>query len=296
MTKLFRPITAMILALVIMMAGCKPTKEYANLAKAGTTYATALDALLVATGNIELDATSEKLVQISSRSRLSLADYQSVSVEDEKLLKIITDLRKHVKLLSRYFGLLYELATSDAPDRAKAAIGDGSSGVIANLNAVGNELRGSSLVPQNVASAAGPLTGLVVSGIIRGALRDELKARQVTIQRELILQEKLLEALSKRITRDLNNTQETREKRLVIEPITSGKPLDKPDEWVANRRLILTMTLTADQLSTASDSVKKLREAFEALLSGKLTLDRVDALVSDFDSLLTIAEKLKGKS
>jgi hypothetical protein len=280
--------------LLTLTAGCKPSKEYANLAQAGTKYGVAIDNLLVATGNIEIDATSERLLSDAALSKLSLAQYRSVSTEDEKLLELIARLRQHVKLLSRYFGLLYQLATSDAPDRARTAIGNGSSGVIGNLNAIGTRLRGSGFLTGDAAVAAGPITSLVVSGIIRGALRDELTARQITIRRELELQERLLKALSDRIQHDLKITQDIREQRLVIEPLTSGKPIASPDQWVSNRRSVLTMKLTADQLQTASDDVKKLREAFEDLISGKLTLDRVDSLVADFDSLLTIGEKLKG--
>jgi hypothetical protein len=292
--KLSRQVIALFLVLLTLTAGCKPSKEYANLAQAGTTYGVAVDNLLVATGNIEIDATSEKLLSDAALSKLSLSQYRSVSTEDEKLLELIARLRQHVKLLSRYFGLLYQLATSDAPDRAKTAIGGSSSGVIGNLNAIGTQLRGSGFLTGNAAVAAGPITSLVVSGIIRGALKDELNARQITIRRELELQERLLKALSDRIQHDLKVTQQTREQRLVIGPLTSGNPISNPDQWVSNRRSVLTMKLTADQLQTASDDVKKLREAFEDLIWGKLTLDRVDSLVADFDSLLTIAEKLKG--
>jgi hypothetical protein len=292
--KLSRQIIAISLVLLTLTAGCKPSKEYANLAQAGTTYGVAIDNLLVVTGNIEIDATSEKLLSDAALSKLSLSQYRSVSTEDEKLLAVIARLRQHVKLLSRYFGLLYQLATSDAPDRAKTAIGNGSSGVIGNLNSIGTQLRGSGFLTGNAAAAAGPITSLVVSGIIRGALRDELNARQITIRRELELQERLLKALSERIQADLKVTQQIREQRLVIDPLTSGKPIANPDQWVSNRRSVLTMKLAADQLQTASDDVKKLREAFEDLISGKLTLDRVDSLIADFDSLLTITEKLKG--
>jgi hypothetical protein len=292
--KLSRQIIALFLVFLTLTAGCKPTKEYANLAEVGTKYGVAVDNLLVATGNIEIDATSEKLLSDAALSKLSLKQYRSVSTEDERLLEVIARLRLHVKLLSRYFGLLYQLATSDAPDRAKTAIGDGSSGVIGNLNTIGTQLRGSGFLTGNAAVAAGPITSLVVSGIIRGALKDELNARQITIRRELELQERLLKVLSARIRHDLEVTQNIREQRLVIEPLTSGKPIANPDQWVANRRSVLTMKLAADQLQTASESVKKLREAFEDLISGKLTLDRVDSLIADFDSLLTIAEKLKG--
>jgi len=248
----------------------------------------------VATINIEIDTTSEKLLQDDDLSNQTQQLYENLSNEDEKLLKIVTQLRQHVQLLSGYFGLLYELATSDAPDRAKKAIGDNSSGIIGNLNTIGSQLRGSGLITGAAADVAAPITKLVVGGIIRGALKDELEERKETIQKELALQEELLQALSDKISHDLTITRETRERRLVIAPLTSPTPISKPEEWIANRRSVLTMKLTADQLKTASNNVRKLRDAFEDLVSGKLTLDRVNSLLADFDALLSIAEKLKG--
>src|SRR5262249_48653769 len=149
------------LALATFASGCRSSKEFANLAQSGTTYAAALDNLLVATINIEIDTTSEKLLQDDDLSNQTQQLYENLSNEDEKLLKIVTQLRQHVQLLSGYFGLLYELATSDAPDRAKKAIGDNSSGIIGNLNTIGSQLRGSGLITGAAADVAAPITKLV---------------------------------------------------------------------------------------------------------------------------------------
>ncbi len=296
MNKLARQSVALLLVLVTFTVGCtKSRKEFANLAQAGTTYAAALDNLLLATGIIAIDTNSERLLQDDALSNQSIEQYRSISDEDEKLLKTIKQLRQHVQLLSRYFGLLYELAISDAPERAQKAIGNETTGVIGNLNKVGNQIRGSGLIAGGAAEAVSPITGVIVGGIIRKALKDELNARKDTIQKELLLQEQLLKVLSERITADLTIAQKTREQRLVIDPLISPTSIAKPDDWITSRRSVLTMKLTAEQLKTASENVKKLREAFEDLASGKLTLDRVNSLLTDFDALLSVAEKLKGE-
>jgi hypothetical protein len=269
-------------------SACRPTKEAANLAQAGATYAAAIDSLLLATTTIEIDTTSEKLLQDDGLSNQTLQQYQNLSNQDEALLEVIAKLRVHVRLLSQYFGLLLQLATSDAPDRIKTAIGDDKSGLIANLNKVGADLRSSSL-----AAAAGPAAKLVVGGLIRGALAEELDARKETIQKELLLQEQLLGALADRITHDLEISKETREERLVIAPLTAEARIANPDAWIASRRSVLTMKLTIEQLGAASGAVQSLRQAFEDFVSGKLTLDRVDSLVTDFNALLSVAETLR---
>ena len=66
---------------------------------------------------------------------------------------------------------------------------------------------------------------------------------------------------------------------------TSAQALPETSRIGKNRRLAR---------SIASNNVKKLREAFEDFVSGKLPLDCVNSLLADFDPLLSIAEKLKG--
>jgi len=274
---------------VTFTTSCKSTKEFATLAQAGTSYTTAMDRLLLATQEVEIDSTSERLLQDDTASNLSVKQYRNLSDPNEQTIKLIALLRTHVKLLSRYFGLLQELATSNAPGRAKTSI----NGVIDNLNSVSKEIHGSSLVQANVKSGAGLITSAIISGKIRGALKEELNARKDTIEKELFLQEELLKFLSTELTGELAVIKQTREQRLVIFPLTSETPIANADGWINNRRTILTMSLVSQELNTASNSVKKLREAFGDLVSDKLTLDRVNSLLDDFDSLLTIAEKLK---
>ena len=87
--------------------------------------------------------------------------------------------------------------------------------------------------------------------------------------------------------------KEIREQRLVIESLTATAPIAGKDAWLSARRTVLKMPLTVEQLNTASETVKKLREAFEDLCNGKLTRDRLNALVGDFAMLLQLTEKLK---
>ena len=66
--------------------GCKASRESANLAKAGTTYAAAMDSLLVAAATIEIDTTSEGSsrtmpcrIRRSANTRISRAKTKSSS-------------------------------------------------------------------------------------------------------------------------------------------------------------------------------------------------------------------------
>jgi len=286
--------------MALLLTGCpKSPREYVAFAKAGVTYGAAMDNLLVATQSVVIDSDSEQLAadKVFANSTghvMTEAQYRNISDKDQQLLKIIAQLREHTHLMSKYFEALYELGTSDAPARAQNAIGDGKSGLIANLNKVGDQIRGSGIVTGGAAAAAGPIANAVVNGLIRKALKDEITARGPTIRRELALQQELFDVLSKRIKQSASDIQQARERRLIIEPYIAASPLPKTDDWITARRTVLTLTLVADQLSGAGDAVKKLNEAFDDLMSNKLSIDRFNDALADFETLLTITEKLRG--
>jgi len=271
--------------LVGLVVGCAPTtNEYAGFAQAGTTYAVAVDQLLVVAGNTGIDATSERFLQDDALANVSLESYQKLTSVDRERLQIIGRLRAHARLLALYFSLVNQLATSDAPERAQQALG----GVVDNLNSIGNQLRGSKIVTNKDAITS--VTSLVVGFSIRGMLKDELNKRKDTIQVELNTQEELLKALADAIQHDVSVINQSREQRLIINPLRAEEPISNPDQWVKNRRIILTSQATVEELKTASGAAKKLRLAFDNLVEGKLDLQQINTLLIDLDSILAVAE------
>lgn len=293
MKKITQQLGIILLAGALVLTGCKSTQEYASLAQAGTNYTTAMDNLLVTTIDISIDVTSEQLLQDDALVNQKVEDYQRLSKPNEELIRTIQKLRDHTQLLARYFNLLSQLATTNAAGRIQTEIGSNTSGLLGSLNQVSTQLKGSNLFTASSSAVVAPLTQIVVGGIVRGALKTELEQRKETIQQELALQERLLKALAKKVGADLELIKEIREQRLVIEALTAPAPIAGKDAWLGARRTVLKMPLTVEQLNTASETVKKLREAFEDLCNGKLTRDRLNALVSDFAMLLQLTEKLK---
>lgn len=266
------------------LGGCASTAQYASFAKAGTVYASAVDQLLVVAGNTKVDATSESLLQDDALSNQSLESYRKLSGVDRERLAIIRRLRTHARLLARYFGLLNDLAASDTPERAQEGVG----ALAASIDALGKELRSGGLTANpDVFAAAGKL---VVGLKIRRIAREELATRQETIRVELSTQEILLKELAGSIQKDLKLATQSVEQRRVIEPLLALHPVEKPDQWVAIRRKVLTAQESVGELDTASEAAKKLREAFEDLVQDKLDLQRVNTLLVDLDSLLGIVE------
>lgn len=271
---------------LLATAGCATTSEYARFAQAGSTYAAALDRLLVAAGTVGVDATSERLLQDDAIKNQDLASYQSLTAIDSERLATIDRLRTHARLLALYFGLLGDLAETKSPERIQAAI----TGVADSLNRLGTVLRQGPFVGHAV--GAGDVARLVVSARVKAALKHELEQRKETIRLELSTQEVLLAKLSEAISHDLSIVRSAREQRLVITPLTEASPISRPDEWVANRRKILTSQSTLEELARGSDAGAELRRAFEELISGRASLARLDALLTSVDGLLAVAASI----
>lgn len=284
----------LILAILISVfnIGCgRSPREAARFAKAGTIYTTALDQLLVRTNDLNIDANSEFLLQSDTTSNQTLEAYTTLTDADREKLVAINRLRAHTKLLARYFEHLYELSTSDAPERTANAI----EGTLSNINDLGSQIRGSNIITDAAAGVISSVTKLIVTAKIRRAVNQELAARNETIRKELVTQEELLKILANDIGHNITVSNKIRELRLVIDPLTNTVPISAGniDKWKADRKIAITAVATIEDLQNASKAVRKLREAYESLLSGKLDLTRLNDALSDFEIILSTAESLK---
>lgn len=275
-----------------LSTGCATTQEYAGFAQAGSSYAAAVDRLLVASRDTTIDATSNKLLQNDALANLTLEQYRKQSETDLMRIEVIQGLRLHADLLGRYFRTMSKLTDSTAPADVKAAL----NGTVDGLNAVGKQLRGTPLLSADAKSAVGAIGQLVVSAKIRGALGEELRARETTLRQELALQEQLLKALAEAIAQDLKVMAQIREERQVVTPLTEVKPIANPDQWIAARRSVLLTTPEIAELHNASRAAADMRDAFEDLLAGRLSMARLLGVITDLEAIITIAEHLLAKN
>jgi hypothetical protein len=286
-----RPLPIILTAAVILTAGCGPsTKQYAQYGEAGTVYAAAMDRLLIVSRDLFIDAHSEKLLQ-DRQLAFDQAIYDQFTRNDAAYIEVAEELRDHTRQLARYFGLLQQLATSDAPER----FGQSLRATAENVDALGDKLRGRPLFGKAAIGEIGPLTTIIVSGSIRESLGRELRDRNQIIRAELETQQILLRALAAGIKNDLENITTLQKARLVTEPLKTGEALQPPnqDRWVSNRRKVLTASTTANELAIAADNVKTLQELYEGLMRGKVDAAAVNNLVTDLESLLSVAESLR---
>lgn len=270
---------------------CRTTEHFAGYAKAGTAYASAMDKLLVATGQININKHSEQLIFARGTALTApaflAADVNSLNAEDTRMIELLGDLRTHTQLLGNYFEAIHDVATSDAPTQAAAS----ADALATAANKLGDKLRGQALIPISVS----PVAKLVVSAKIRGELNKELTAREDLIRREISTQQVLLDALSKKISSDVAVTANYQLDRLVTKPII-GPVLSNPDKWMKDRQVALSTPLTIGQLNEASQTARKLNEAFEELLKGGDTHTKINAVIADSQTLASVAESLLKKN
>jgi hypothetical protein len=264
--------------------------EYQKFSNAGKEYATALDSLLVTSGNYFVDTNSEILLRSDLKDPIKDANnYRKLTENDDRWLVLIGQMRQHTNLLKRYFITLENLATSDAPERAQKA----TENIFNELNGVSINIQGNPLISGQIGSALSQIPKIILSGKIKGALRTELQQRKEAIYRELSIQEVVLKFLTVQLKSNLQIIRDNQDDRLVLSPYTATESVSNPDEWIAKRRSIRTMTLSMEALTNASQSSKEFKESFQLLLEDKFTIGRANALLSDIDSLLNVAEELK---
>ena len=263
---------------VFLISGCTSTTQYQKFAKAETIYTAAADALLITTRDIGVNASSEALLKddktlyeqlnkgdINTDKQLQISKkiYTDTLESDKYLVEVIIKLRKHNRLLEQYFYNLNKLALSDSSDTYSNQIG----GIVTQINKIGGSLRQSDFISnQNEITA---LSKVVIGLAIRGKLRDEFEKNQLLIDKELKTQELMLSGLSKFLINELEDFASRREERLVRKPFLETKPisLEDSEEWIKNRRDVLTVKAVVAELTTAKLLAAKLREAFDEIVN-----------------------------
>mgnify|MGYP001796137034 CR=1 FL=1 len=283
---------ASFLFFAVFATGCRSKGDYKRLAKTGESYTLAVNKLLIASGEITIEASSEQLLQEDQRkkplnSTVTASRYDDVSQPDYERLRIIREIRNHNLLLKDYFAKLSLLAESKSPETAKTEI----DGIVGNLNKVGQNLKKKDLI-ENPSLISG-ISNLIVNSRIRGVLREELEKRNKTIMEELTLQEELLKYLSKSMEKEIIIIQKIHEDRLVIQPLAQIKLIDNEDAWIENRIQILTMHRKSDELKDASEKLSEFKTMFKYFVEGKLSVKRLNQFVRDIDSFLEILEQNK---
>jgi hypothetical protein len=277
------------LGAALLFCSCATTEHARQLATAGAAYGRATDTLLQATRETAADADSARLLSeargLSREERRALLEkHGSVSAT----LSDLERLRRHARLLTRYFEALGRLAANDADTAASDATADAA----AAANRLGAELTGSTLLTSAERDLLSQTAALAVEGFRRGAIERELKARAGLIDREIGVQQTLLDAVRRKIRADLESLAVLGQERDVTRPFLDDSVSD-PRGWIADRRGYLLSPPSADALKSASDAASKLRSAWRAFAAGRFDEAARNALMADIETMVSYAEAVR---
>jgi hypothetical protein len=279
-----------LLLLPLCPACASVTAEHAKkVAAAGTAWGRATDALLLSAEEIAIDADSARV--LSEGQGLAPDARRRVFEKHAGVAQGVADferLRRHARLLTRYFARLGDLS-DPAVDRAADEAASRAAGAAAEL---GRELSGSALLTSSERDLLGRTAALSVRGVREHALARELEARGAAIAHELLVQQTLLEAVRRRVRADAASAHDLGMQRDVARPYWENAVADPPG-WIALRRRYTLPHAVSDALADAGDTASRLRAAWAALAEGRLDAAAWSALLADAETLASFASAVR---
>ena len=281
---------ALALSLPLCPACASVRAEHAQtVATAGMAWARAMDAVLVLAEETAVDADSARA--LSESEGLTRDARRQVLDRHERIAALVADmerLRRHGKLLGRYFEALHGLTETDADARARDAAVQAASAA----TDLGKELAGSTLLTASERELLGKSTGLAVRGVREAALARELEARGAVIGTELELQEALLAALRRTIRVDSASLRQLAAERDVAGPFVNGSIADARG-WISFRRSLVLPPATVEALADAADAASRVRTAWAALVSGRFDAAAWSSVLADADTLVAFVRSVQ---
>ena len=283
------PAVAVALLLGIVTSACAArVTQFGDFAQAGLTYVKASEAVIDEAGTASIRANNATLVKnrpaIPPDKRLA-----EINTHNELLkqrLVILQDIRRHGRLLQRYFQALAELAGSDAPQTAAAA----AEGAFASLSKLSPGIRTAKVGAASVGDLIPAVTKPIVASFKVRALERELELRSEVIANEIALQEAAFTAIGQVLATDLQVQLNTFETEQVNNPFAADGVL--PGNWAGNREQLLEMTGTAASAGAAAAAARNLRASFESLVNNQFDRAALDSLLLDINAMLDIATKI----
>jgi hypothetical protein len=280
-------ISLAVLAVCLASCGGPRLTQFKRFADAGTAYADAVAVVTSEAGERAIDKNSTLLT--ITRPSLSPDERGEAILRHNELLKeriaLLSDVRKHARLLRRYFESLAQLAETDAPQEAAAS----AESVVLSLGEISDRIKGTTVAGQPVSSFTRKATRLAVAKFKESALQRELQAHAATLERELDLQRAALEAIGNQMQADMEEHMGLMETESVVLPYAAET--DRlPSGWANRRKEILTTDLDIASLEAAIAAAENLRSSFVALVEGRLETSRFDALLSDASEILRLIE------
>lgn len=277
----FAPLSVVLLTLINTACAGRVT-QFHDFATAGVSYQRAADTVLDDAGTAAIRADNAVLVK--TRPDISTSKRQTDVLQHnrdlQKRMAILRDLRRHGRVLQRYFQALADIAESKTPEAAAAA----ASETFTALSSLSTTLK------SQAGAVVPPLTKLVVGSFKVRALENELKRRAEAIAAEIKLQEVLYKVVGDTLRTDLRVQLNTIETGQVIAPFAADAKL--PSSWGTTRETFLKASASAESTDAAARAAAAMEEAFTALVQNRFDHAAFNSLLDDIGEVLSIAEQL----
>jgi len=283
--------------LFLLLYGCATTAQLANFesfAETGVEYADTLDSLLSKTSESAVEINSLKLLNSRELAPISEANFDEQDKVIKEYLREIASLRKHISLLKEYFQALSKLATSDQSDAFRVEI-ERSVDVLQKFS---EKLQDTSLIENKEAQkrVVGGLGELIVKKVKLTLLQKELKKRKGVIAEILLVHEGMLAAIADELKDKEQMIAHSRyDNEVKIPFLESGDEWteEQKKSWVKKRMELIRETWVVEELNSAVRAARNLRLAWVKLLENKLTIQDIDAILDDLQSIIAILESTK---
>lgn len=285
----FRKTFVLVAMVATLSTGCKYSKKYQQITQAGNQYTAAIDELLTKASELQIDSSSEKLLQNDRLSNIDVDFYNNYKKNDKEMLEIISGISQHNNLLREYFYTLKQLADSETPTELEQEI----TGIATNLQTIGSQLQKNSLLPRPI--VIGKIGKLVVHSKINGVLKKELEERHPIIIKQLKIQEEMLAVVGEMMKTRVESIKNAREKRLIINPIVEEKLItsNSTGQWIKLRKEILLMDKQVQEIEEASGALDNFKNIYKASIEGKISSQSINNSLEDIDRFLALLQKNK---
>ena len=228
------------------------------------------------------DADRNTGQSVGSGTSVFVAEFDQVM---KARLGTYADLKRHTHLLKSYFLAFKSLSKPDAVPGIRTA----AKNMTSELGKISPGLKALTIGSASVKSLIAPSVNLVVGSFKSSALQSELEARGGMIERELALQEALVQAIAEQVRADQANQSLRYCRDNVVEPYVGTGKLRQG--WPKRRLRCLRSTTDVDMAQAAEAAIRSLRMAYIAAAENHIEYSHVADLVTTVQRFVELVSR-----
>jgi len=279
----------LVLAVLSVLSACATStvrvNNAATFASAGIAYVDAIPAVL--DESFELSVTANSLTLSLARDDLPEDIRSSRLLDNDSLLedrlKLLRDIKQHSLMLRSYFISLRALTSSENA----TGISTATSNLVGRLGELRPEIASATIGDASPQDLVGPAVNLAVGLFQNAALRAELEAHGEAIERELALQESVLNTLVQDMTANADLVIQIEDRNPVFEDFVTSGSLSAT--WNDRRIAAFRRTVELDSLADIQRAAANMHDTWMAFVENRADDGALNLLLQDIEQLLAAA-------